>query len=260
MASGSSARTGTIDWVDLTTADVESALTFYARALHWTYETSSTAMGTYHVAKVGGHDAAGLMAAAPGSETPAMWLVFVRVASVDETMAAVANAGGTVLAEPFDIPGGARVGVAADPLGAVFAVIAGGPEPGPDQPLLRRAEPGAVAWCELLSRDPHAVVNFYDAVFGWRPELDPGTGYAVLRLDGADVGGLLTMPAEVPEEAPSHWLVYFTVDDVTAAVNVAAAAGGAVLRAPADAGSPTAFAVLADPQGATFGLMEPDRD
>ncbi len=254
MASVPSARLGTIDWVDLTTPDVETALTFYARALRWTYETAATAMGTYHVAKVGGHDAAGLMAAAPGSEAPAAWSVFIRVASVSETLAAVANAGGTVLTEPFDIPGGARVGVAADPLGAVFAVISGGPEPGPDEPLLRRAEPGAVGWCELLSRDPHAVVNFYDAVFGWRPELDPQSNYTILRLDGADIGGLLTMPAEVPESAPSHWLVYFTVDDVSAGVEATTGAGGMVLRPESEAG-PVTFAVLADPQGATFGIM-----
>ena len=254
MASVPSARLGTIDWVDLTTPDVEIALTFYERVLPWTYESTATAMGTYHVAKVSGHDAAGLMAAASGSETPALWSVFVRVASVDETLAAVTNAGGTVLAPPFDIPGGARVGVAADPLGAAFAVIAGGPQPGPDEPPLRRAEPGSVGWCELLSRDPHAVVNFYDAVFGWRPELDPQSGYTTLRLDGTDIGGLLAMPAEVPDEAPSHWLVYFTVDDVTAAAEATATAGGIVLRPPLVIG-PVTFAVLADPQGAAFGVM-----
>ncbi|MDH4366145.1 MAG: hypothetical protein OEY41_11750 [Acidimicrobiia bacterium] len=42
----------------------------------------------YHVAKVGEHDAAGLMAAAPGSEAPAAWSVFIRGASMNETLAA----------------------------------------------------------------------------------------------------------------------------------------------------------------------------
>lgn len=254
MTSPPSARLGTIDWVDLNTPDVEVAVTFYSRVLGWTYETSSTAMGTYHVARVGGHDAAGLMASPPDTGGPAMWTVFVRVAAAAETVAAAVNAGGTVLAEPFDIPGGARVAVVADPAGAVLALISGGPEPGPDEPLLRRAEPGAVGWCELLTRDPHAVVSFYDAVFGWQPELDPGSGYAVLRRDGFDVGGLMAMPAEVPPEAPSHWMVYFTVGDVAGASDAAAAAGGSVLR-PATTAGPMTFAVLADPQGATFGVM-----
>ncbi len=254
MTSPPDARQGTIDWVDLNTPDVEVAVPFYSQVLGWAFETSTTGMGTYHLARAGGYDAAGIMASPPGSDAPAMWTVFVRVADVAETGAAVVNAGGTVLAEPFEIPGGARVAVVADPLGAVLAVISAGPEPGPDEPLLRRAEPGAVGWCELLTRDPHAVVNFYDAVFGWQPVLDPASGYAVLRLDELDVGGLMAMPAEVPAEAPSHWMVYFTVADVAAASEVAAAAGGTVLR-PATTAGPMTFAVLADPAGATFGVM-----
>ena len=46
------------------------------------------------------------------------------------------------------------------------------------------------------------------------------------------------MPAEVPEEAPSHWLVYFTVDDVTAVAAAAVEAGGTVLRPTVAAGGP----------------------
>lgn len=247
-------RHDTIDWVDLNTTDVESARTFYTAVLGWSYQTSTADVGTYHIALVGGHDAAGLMAAAPGSQAPAMWTIFVRVASAEETMAAVANAGGTVLVPPFDIPGGARVGVAADPRGATFAVMAGGPEPGPGEPPLRRPEAGAVAWCEVLTRDPAAAISFYDAVFGWQPRLDAASGYTTLVRGDHEVGGILTMPPEIPAQAPSHWLVYFTVDDVRAAAARADAAGGAVLRAPAT-GGPISFAVLADPQGAVFGVM-----
>ena len=195
-------RIGTIDWVDLSTPDVEAARAFYAAVLGWTYETTETPMGVYHIARVGGHEAGGLMQSDPDSPAPTVWTMFVKVASVDDMVPAVVNAGGSVVSEPIDIPGGARVAVVADPVGAVFALISGGPEPGADEPTLRRDDPGAVAWCELMSRDPHAAVGFYDAAFGWEAAFEPSTGYTTFRVHGVDVGGLLPMPDEMPADVP----------------------------------------------------------
>ena len=62
------------------------------------------------------------------------------------------------------------------------------------------------------------------------------------------------LPAELPVEAPSSWMVYFHVSDVSAAAAATLANGGAVLKQPTDVGSMT-FAVLADPGGATFAVL-----
>jgi uncharacterized protein len=247
-------RIGTIDWVDLTIPDADAACGFYASAFGWRFERSDSPMGVYHVAKVGGHQAAGIMAGAPGGEAPPAWTVFVRVASMEETVAAIGNSGGTVVVQPFPIPGDARVAVVSDPVGAMFAVIAGGPLPDPGEPPLRREEHGAVGWCELLSRDPHAAVSFYDAVFGWQAHLDTATGYTVLRLGDIDVAGMLPMPAEVPAQAPSHWLVYFNTSDLDATVEAVVKAGGSVGK-PATTVGEIRFAVLADPAHAMFGVL-----
>jgi hypothetical protein len=247
-------RIGTIDWVDLSTPDVDAARTFYALVLGWSFESTNTPMGSYHIALAGGHQCAGLMAADPAASGPPQWTIFVRVVSLEETVSAVTLAGGTILAHPFDIPGGARVAVAADPAGAVFAVIGGGPEPAPGEPALRRGEAGAVAWCELLSRDPHAVVGFYDAVFGWQAGHGQPTSYTVFRLGRVDVGGLLPMPDGIPPEAPSHWMVYFHVPDVAAAAASAERAGGSIPK-PATVVEERTFAVLADPAGVIFGVL-----
>ena len=66
---------------------------------------------------------------------------------------------------------------------------------------------------------------------------------------------MMMMPAEVPAEAPAHWAVYFTVDDCAVATKLAAELGGEVLRPTTEIGIGK-FAVLADPQGATFDIME----
>jgi uncharacterized protein len=243
---------GTIDWVDLSAPDPAAAQTFYAKILQWTYEASESAMGTYHFAMTDGHLAAGLMATAPGGASG--WTIYVKVSSLEETLAAIVDASGSVITPPFEIPGGARIAVAADPAGGVFAIIAGGPEPDITEPPLRRAQHGAVAWGELLSRDPHAAISFYDAVFGWQATLDPASGYTTLRLDEIDIGGLLPMPPQVPTETPSHWTVYFHVSDIASAVHTALTAGGTQLVEPTKVGAMT-FAVLADPAGATFGVL-----
>jgi predicted enzyme related to lactoylglutathione lyase len=58
-----------------------------------------------------------------------------------------------------------------------------------------------------------------------------------------------------PEGTPSHWLVYFGVDGVDAAVEKAQAAGGSVLMPPMD--SPYGrLAAVADPAGAAFCVGE----
>ncbi|MGD9998374.1 MAG: VOC family protein [Ilumatobacteraceae bacterium] len=248
-------RVHTIDWVDLDTPDVDGARAFYGRVLGWTYQTSRSDMGDYSIAMVGGHHAAGLMAGDPDSPAPPSWTVFVRVPDVDETSAACVAAGGVVLASSFEIPGGAHVAVLADPAGAVFAVLSGGPEPDPGEPALRRDEPGAVAWCELMTRDPHGAVSFYDAVFGWVTARDAATGYSMMRSTDTDVAGLLPTPAEVPAEVPSVWQVYFGTDDVDRSVIAVVEAGGAVERAPADVDG-VRFAIVSDPSGATFGLLQ----
>lgn len=195
-------RIGVFDWVDLSTPDCDVARSFYSKLFGWTYQTTDSPMGTYHLAMAGGHEAAGMMAPAEAAHPP-VWTSYVRVALVEETVAVVRNAGGTVVAEPFSIPGGAQIAVVVDPAGATFALMSGGPMPEPSDPGLRRDVPGAVAWCELSSRDPHAAISFYDAAFGWQAAADPATGYIMLRLGETDIGGLLPMPDDVPAAVSS---------------------------------------------------------
>jgi hypothetical protein len=59
------------------------------------------------------------------------------------------------------------------------------------------------------------------------------------------------------DDAPAHWLVYFGVADTPAAVAAAEHGGGSVLIPMMD--SPFGrLAVLTDPTGATFSVIETD--
>jgi predicted enzyme related to lactoylglutathione lyase len=66
---------------------------------------------------------------------------------------------------------------------------------------------------------------------------------------------MMSMPAEVPAEAPAHWAVYFAVGDCSASAAKTVELGGSILH-PAQATAIGSFAVLEDPQGAVFQLMD----
>ena len=51
-----------------------------------------------------------------------MWNTYIWVDSADEAASKVGAAGGTVVAEPFDVFDAGRMAVCADPEGAMFSV------------------------------------------------------------------------------------------------------------------------------------------
>jgi uncharacterized protein len=65
------------------------------------------------------------------------------------------------------------------------------------------------------------------------------------------------MGSDMPAEAPPHWQVYFLVPNLDAAIDQTKGAGGNLLFGPQETPAAT-LAVLTDPQGAAFALMEPD--
>lgn len=242
-------------WADLSTPDPAAAREFYAALLGWHVETTDTPMGEYHIGKLGDLDVAGMMATPPGEESiPPAWTMFVVVPDVAESLAAASAVGGTVLQAATPIPDG-RVGVLADPSGAMFGVMSYD-EPPPDVAWLSH-RPGSVCWFDLLTRDPMAAVPFYEAAFGWEAETHHGLPFTTFSLHGDAFAGMLAMPDEVPADVPSHWSVYFAVEDADAAEARAIDLGATVVRPTfADEGGPGRIAVLADPTGATFDLLE----
>ncbi|MEA1903233.1 MAG: VOC family protein [Actinomycetota bacterium] len=243
---------GAPNWVDLTTPDIEAATTFYRRLFDWDVETSVTPMGDYHIGKVDGMQVAGMMQATPEMGDMPAWTVFINIENIDETIDRARAAGGTILQEPIDIPDG-QVAVVADPAGAMFGLYSG---IRPDEVWISR-DAGRVSWVETLTRDPTASEGFYIAVFDWKAETQDyeRTRYTTFMLDDEQVAGMMMMPDSVPSEAPSHWAVYFTVDDCDQAVERAIELGGKALG-PVMEFDMGRFAVMSDPQGAVFQLME----
>lgn len=245
---------GRILWVDHTSRDLDRAVSFYRGLLGWDVEATDTPAGPYAVARLDEEQVAGLMPieadAPPGR--PDAWTVYLGTDDLDRTVAAATSAGGTVLLPPMDIGEGASVAVLADPVGAVLGVMSD-----PSAAPLPMGTEGTLYWAEVLSRDPGASRKFLESTFGWTAE--EGTGedpYTVFRAHGEAVAGLMAMPPDVPEEAPSHWLVYFGVDDLDDALEDVVALGGSRATEPMEIADLGRFAVIQDPGEAVLALFD----
>jgi len=206
-----------------------------------------------------GRDVAGMMT--QGDEeraqgVPPMWRTYVNVASADATAKKVAELGGTVLAEPFDVMDFGRMGVFFDTEGAFIAAWEAKSHIGAG--IVN--EPGAFCWSELITRAPDTAKAFYTDLFGWSTRAgsaDADMDYTEWRLGDRTVGGMLRMTPEMGDMPPC-WTTYFAVDDTDAAVATATGGGGTVFVPPTDIPTGGRFAVLADPRGAVFAIIKMD--
>jgi predicted enzyme related to lactoylglutathione lyase len=253
MAEVSSYAPGTPSWVDLGTSDPEGARRFYGGLFGWDFDIGSAETGHYTNCTLRGRRVAGIGGEPAPDGTPTAWTTYIATADIEATGKLVADNGGTLLMEPLDVMPYGRMSVASDPTGAVFGSWQAGEHPGPE--LVN--EPGAVNWNELATRDLDRAMEFYGNVYGydWQPMDAPGARYFTFAVDGKVVGGSIEMDDVWPAEIPSHWMVYFTVADTEATVARAEQLGGAVSVPPTD--SPQGpFAVLRDPQGGVFSVIQ----
>lgn len=112
-------------------------------------------------------------------------------------------------------------------------------------------------WIDLLADDPEEAKRFYGGLFGWTFETIEDDGYATIRMGDRAVGGLLRHRPDHDTEPDDLWLSSLSMAEVDAAAERAASAGGSVVRAPQTVGERGRVAVLRDPEGALFAVLQP---
>ena len=118
---------------------------------------------------------------------------------------------------------------------------------------------GRFVWHQLLTRDVAAAKKFYPALTGWKAKtwpLDPA--YTVCHAGDAPTAGITGMAPEFPAEVPPHWMQYIGTRDVDGTAEAAVLAGGYIVKQPSDMKGAGRYAVLADPQGAVFAIIDPE--
>ena len=260
MAEPGSSPTGAPCWVELRTADLPRAKTFYGELFGWRLDDitatghpgQTTDRRGYSVALKDDVAVAGITAQHPPTRVlTAGWATYLAVGDVDEAVSRVGAGGGTVTMEPVLAIDTAGIAAVLDPTGAAVGLWQADRRVG----TTVANKGGRLAWIELLTDDVDAAVAFYQRVFGLttkavelagRPWVSlhagPGTSPAVAGVVG-----------KLSAETPNHWNIYFACVDIDDTARRTVELGGSVLFGPA----PTPFGPMAgimDPEGARFSL------
>lgn len=249
---------GTFCWVDLATNDLAGAKRFYTELFGWRTQSQPSPRGEYTFLRLGNDDVAGLMEQLPEQKqqhASPRWLCFVSVEDAQDSAKKAVAAGGTLLEAPRVVGDQGTVAVIQDPTGARLGLWQAKRHTG----SRRVDEPGAPCWTELATSDTKKATRFYEQVFGWRAKGPEGPmGYVELELGGKSVAGMFT-PSAGQNEAREGWAIYFDVDNLEGTLERAGRLGGKTLVPPKDVPQLGRFAVLEDPQGASFALFQHTR-
>jgi predicted enzyme related to lactoylglutathione lyase len=253
---------GTFSWVDLGTTDPNAAKTFYSGLFGWEHQDMPTGEGDddgiYTMCFLEGKPVAALSELQPQQRemgVPPMWTSYITVDDVELATARAKELGATVYMEAFDVLDAGRMSVVADPQGAVFSMW---------QPTSHIGagivnDPGCLCWNELSATDVDGAKKFYGDLFGWiLNEQDFGEmTYTTARVGERGNAGI--MKAMNPN-IPPNWLAYFTcVGTIADSEKKVTDLGGKVVHSGIETGIGK-FAIVQDPQSATFGLFEGHTD
>jgi predicted enzyme related to lactoylglutathione lyase len=266
--------TGRFLFHDLMTTDLPKSAGFLAGLLGLEIAAVEGKIAYYVLLRPGTNQAiVGLVPVMATEETRSHWVGYLSVPDVVAAIAQTRAAGGAVHAQPGglasdddsddapDMPttgSGPPLAIVTDPAGAVVGLVpppAGAPDDASESEDV--APLGEIAWVELLTVAREAAGAFFTTLVGWElgaahTRFGEGEAHALFR--GGRLFGLVRdLPAGSPI-AP-HWMYYFRVPDLDAALATTRRLGGFYYEDPGvvDGGR---RAIVLDPTGAPVGLWQ----
>jgi uncharacterized protein len=247
---------GKMVWADLVTPDLAAAEKFYGGLFGWTFQSIRAGSSEYAVAMLDGRPIGGMMQKPipSGEHHQSAWLTFLAVSDVDVVKRTALAHGAKVLADSRSYPMRGRQSVLSDPEGAVFAILASSSGDSPDYLPV----PGEWIWSSLHAKDAGAEAGFYQELFGYDVfdlPSDDDLDHLILSTDDYARASANSFPGGSARRHP-HWLNFVRVENAANMAAKVAAMGGRVLVEPRVDRHGGMLAVVADPAGAPFGLME----
>jgi predicted enzyme related to lactoylglutathione lyase len=244
-------------WIELSSSDASASRDFYTNLFGWQIDVSpDPEYGGYAIARIGEQSVAGI-GPKQSEQAPTAWGLYIGTDDVDALAPRIQAAGGTILAAPFDVGDQGRMAVFQDPSEAVISAW----QASAMRNFLANA-PNALGWGELNARGVGRAIDFYRDVFGWTTKISDNIegqpAYTEFQIDGESIAGAMEMNPNMPADIPSYWMVYFDVSDVDAAFQKAIGFGASEMMEPQEYPGGR-FAILSDPQGASFGLLKSER-
>jgi predicted enzyme related to lactoylglutathione lyase len=241
-------------FAELVTPDLAAAKKFYAGLFGWTFQDYVQRDAMFSQAMINGQVVGGIyQRPLPAGRRPG-WIGFIATSDLAKAESLATQNGAKVLlsARPFANLG--QEAVLADPQGAVFGVLDSSSGDPPDA----MAGPGEWIWSSLITTDPAADAAFYKVVFGYEvydlPDVQDKQ-HLILASDRFARASVNPMPPSWTGAKP-RWLNFIHVDDASAMCAEVTTLGGKVVQAPHMDRHGGKIAVVADPAGALFGLME----
>ncbi len=242
-------------WNGIVSTDTAKAEAFYAEAIGWVAAEHTFPSGETSTMFFAGDFPRGHLRAPQSDSEPNHWTSYLRVEDVAVSVAAAEANGGGILIPSTDIDPGQFAAVTS-PSGSVLCLFHEADEAsGQNAP----AGAGSVNWTELHSTDIDADLPWLTATFGFELSemaIPNGGTYYMLNSGGQPRGGAV---AAVSDEIAGRWLAWVQVDDVDAAVGRVTGGGGRVITQPSDYPGVGRMSMVADPTGATFGVITPAR-
>ncbi len=239
---------GSFCWVDLAVGDAKRTQEFFTALFGWGRRVRPTSDNhSYSIFTGHGSHVAGLYEV--DEDGPNQWMSYVLVDDLEKAMEKAISLGAAVLSKPEEIVGFGTMAMVQDPVDVVFALW---------QPAKVESAPphgfGVVSWNELITEQTDKARSFYTKMFGWTCQ-ETRFGdlrYTVFMNGDSQAAGMM---APRGSAGPSHWLVHFSVEDCDETVTRVEALGGSVVTAPTDFDGVGRSAVVAGPNGGSFGVI-----
>jgi predicted enzyme related to lactoylglutathione lyase len=116
---------GHIGWNELHGGEVNASVDFYSKLFGWEKKDAMDMgeMGPYQMFGLGEVMIGGMMKNPPGSPAPPHWSYYINIDNIDRAVERVKAAGGQIVMDPTEVPGGDWVAVGMDPQAAAFALV-----------------------------------------------------------------------------------------------------------------------------------------
>lgn len=227
-------------WLEIATPDPDATARFYGRLFGWEFHD--------HTATLFGEPVAGLRHAAE----PALgWTPYLATPDIGATARVAARYGGRLTDRQ------AHKAILLDPTGTAVGLCRS------ERIHFTAGVPGSLAWAELVTWRATLADRFFGAVFdyGQRQFGDGRRFDHMVWYAGEDsVLARVRMALGTPEDVPARWIAHFAIDpDLGFEATVDRARRfGARLRFKPYGSALGRVAVLADPLGTRFALIDPD--
>ena len=250
--------TGKMVLATMVTPDLVAAERFYAGLFGWRFTNAYLGRTLFGDASLAGRTVAAIAQRPMAAGGRPAWRSFLSTADVDRSVDAAVAHGATVLVPPHDLARLGRDALLRDPQGAVFGLLAAAGGDPPDM----AAVPGAWIWSSLVTTDPVTDAGFYRTLLGYDvfPSPDPREADHLVLASGTFARASVNpIPAS---HAVSHprWISFVRVADIGRTTADVTRLGGTVLVAPHQDPHGGTIALMADPQGALFGLLQWSED